>query len=64
MTKKNDFHVSIDMSGSRGRKLDVLATARKVSRCQVLAMLIDEAWEHAVPHRANSRGEEKAKICC
>jgi hypothetical protein len=56
---KNSFHVSIDMAGSRGRKLDIIATTKKASRCEALAAMIDETYnritgelESDVPNRS------------
>jgi predicted transcriptional regulator len=60
--KTNVLHVSIDMSGNRGRKLDILATGRKASRCDTLGQLIDDAYERSISVRETRihKGEKEA----
>jgi hypothetical protein len=41
---KEIFRVCIDTQGDRGRRLDILATAWKMSRCELVAYLIDDAY--------------------
>ena len=62
MTKNNYFRVSIDMGGDRGRRLDIIASARQVSRCEVLAMLIDEAFARSLSYRNKPRRKIEKEI--